>query len=115
MNKWDAWRTPPPVFADVLFEQFVFPHEPPEGGQRDLVGPQEAFFDAEAIDGRLVGFLLLMKMRQGGVDRFEHLFGGDLASLPFVGPRTAVHRGDTVVLVTVVPGLDRPPEQYPHR
>lgn len=50
-----------------------------------------------------------MEVRQGGVDRFEHFLGRDLARVPFVGSRVVVHRRHTVVLVAVVPGLDGPP------
>ncbi|MAD80197.1 MAG: hypothetical protein CMJ50_05035 [Planctomycetaceae bacterium] len=98
------------VVADVVLEQLVFSDESAEGCERDLVGSQESFFDTEAIDGGLV-VSLLMEVRQGTVDRFEHFLGRHFASLPFVGSRVAVHRGDTVVLVAVVPSLDGPPSE----
>lgn len=43
-----------PVFADVFFEELVFSHHATEGGECDLVGPQESLFDTETVDGRLV-------------------------------------------------------------
>lgn len=52
-----------------------------------------------------------MKVGQGRVDRFEDFFGCDLARLALVGTRGSVHAGDAVVLVAVVPGLNRPPSE----
>ncbi len=96
------------VVVVVWSEQFVLANEAVEGGLRDAVGLQQAIRDAEAIDGSLVG-TLVVEMGLGGVDGFEEFFGRDLASVAFVFARLMGHAGDAVVFIAVVPGLDGAP------
>ena len=42
-------------FAGVFFEQFVLVDHPGERVSGDLIGVEQALFDAEPIDGGLVG------------------------------------------------------------
>ena len=65
-------------------------------------------FDAEAVDGPLVG-ARVVEVGPGGVDRFEQFLGRGLASLALVFARLMGHAGDAVVFVAVEPGLDGAP------
>ena len=69
---------------------------------------QQAFLDAEAIQGSLVG-ALVVEVGFGGIEGFEQFLGRDLAGVPLVAAGARGHAGDTVVLVAVEPGLDGAP------
>ena len=96
------------VVVVVGSEQVVLANEAVESRLGDAVGLQEAFFDAAAIEGALVG-AVVVEVRPGGVDGFEEFLGCDLACLALVLARAVGHAGDAVVLVAVVPGLDGAP------
>jgi len=58
------------VVALVLGEQVIFADEAVEGGLGDAFGLEQPLFDAEAIDGPLVG-IQVVEVGPGGLDGFE--------------------------------------------
>ena len=71
-------------------------------------GCEQALLDAEAIEGALVG-ALVVEVGLGGVEGFEEFLGRDLAGLALVLAGLVGHAGDAVVFVAVEPGLDGAP------
>ena len=96
------------VVVVVGSQQVVLANEAVESGLGDAVGLQQALFDAEAIQGPLVG-ALVGEVGPGGVEGFEQFLGSDLADLALVLAWAVGHAGDAVVFVAVVPGLDGTP------
>ena len=69
---------------------------------------QEAFLDAEAIEGAFVGSVI-GEVVFGGVQGLEEFLGRDLADAALVAAWVLVDAGDAVVFVAVEPGLDGAP------
>lgn len=55
--------------------QGILADEAVEGGLGDAVGMQQTVLDAEAIEGALVG-ALVVEVGSGGVEGFEQFLGG---------------------------------------
>lgn len=89
-------------------EELVHFDDASEGVGGDLVALQETALDARAVDGRHVGWAAA-KRGQHALDGLEELLGLDLAGEASVAARRGLHRGDAVLLVARVPGLDGGP------
>ena len=89
-------------------EQFVLANEAVEGGLGDAAWLQEGVLDAEAIEGALVG-ALVVEVGLGRIEGFEEFLGTDLAGVSLVLAWLVGHAGDAVVFVAVEPGLDGAP------
>lgn len=108
------------TFAWIRFEQLVLFDHSAERIACDLICLQQAFFDAESVDGGLVGGpsvlsafvrFFLAKVRQRLVDGFEDFLGSCFARFSFVSTWRSVHSSNAVIFVTVVPGLNGPPSE----
>ena len=93
---------------EVRFEELVALDMTAEGVGCHAIALEQAAFDAGAIDGGDVAGVAV-ELRADLVDDLGEKFGAHLAGQALVGAGPGVHRGDAVLLVAGIPGLDGAP------